>query len=65
MKNFTCDCFIRLNTPELRDYLKDIGHNFCSCCTFDGWDWLHINTDCEGYTVRGIAQKDEFGAFYL
>lgn len=30
---FTTPCFIRKNTPELRDKLKELGYHVCSCTT--------------------------------
>lgn len=52
-------CFIRKNTPELRDRLKLIGIHPCVCCEFENWDWIHVSTD----GVHGVdtALDEEFG----
>lgn len=38
---FTTKCFIRKNTPELRDKLKKLGYRVCICCTFKDNIWLN------------------------
>lgn len=37
------DCFIRKNTPELRDKLKELGYYICPCALYEGSVWLHIS----------------------
>lgn len=38
---FTTKCFIRKNTPELRDKLEKLGYRVCSCCKFNDNIWLN------------------------
>lgn len=38
---FTTKCFIRKNTPELRDKLEKLGYRICSCCKFEDNIWLN------------------------
>ena len=37
---FTQPCFIRKNTPELRDELEKLGYRICYCCKFKDNIWL-------------------------
>ena len=32
---FLVNCFIRKNTPEIREHLERGGLSICQCCTFD------------------------------
>lgn len=51
------DCFIRKNTPELRDKLKELGYRICPCALFKDSVWLSIsfiNTP----TIHGIGQEE-------
>ena len=52
---FTTPCFIRKNTPELREKLEKLGYNICPCALFYDACWLDINVD----TVHGIGYSDE------
>lgn len=52
-----CKCFIRKNTPELREKLKESGVNVCPCVEFEDWTWLSYSE----YGCHGIAKYDEFG----
>ena len=52
---FTTPCFIRKNTPELREKLEKLGYNICPCAVFYDACWLSINVD----TVHGIGYSDE------
>jgi len=45
------ECFIRKNTPELREKLKEIGYKLCICCEFPNWNWIHISEQ----GVHGIS----------
>lgn len=56
---FKIDCFIRKDTPELRQKLKDLGYSICPCCDFEGSVWLsilQINS-----TVHGVGFCDKTG----
>lgn len=37
---FITKCFIRKNTPELREKLRELGYCICKCCTFENAVWL-------------------------
>ena len=52
---FTTPCFIRKNTPELREKLEKLGYNICPCALFYDACWLDTNVD----TVHGIGYSDE------
>ncbi len=50
--SFTTPCFIRKNTPELRDKLKELGYRVCSCTTSKtaiylmvGYEGIHAVSD--------------------
>lgn len=50
--SFTTPCFIRKNTPELRDKLKELGYHVCSCTTSKtaiylmvGYEGIHAVSD--------------------
>lgn len=57
---FTTKCFIRKNTPELRDKLAKLGYHICSCCKFKDNIWLHnfINDESARYEIHGIGAWD-------
>ena len=50
-------CFIRKNTPELREKLKSFGIHICPCALFEDWDWLSIS-ECG---CHGIGKSGDFG----
>ncbi|RHV96972.1 hypothetical protein DXA95_04685 [Odoribacter sp. OF09-27XD] len=53
--SFTQQVFIRKNTPELREKLKVLGHQLCSCCNYhDGW--LFTSTSCD---VHRVDEEEE------
>jgi hypothetical protein len=53
------DCFIRKNTPELRDKLKELGYDICLCTLFKGAIWL--STNIESSSVHGKGFIDDSG----
>jgi len=54
---FTQPCFIRINTLELRNKLKDLGYKICVCCEFKDAKW--INNLIFNSTIHGIGYSDE------
>ena len=52
---FTTPCFIRKNTPELREKLEKLGYNICPCALFYDACWLDTNVG----TAHGIGYSDE------
>ena len=48
---FTTPCYIRKNTPELRDRLKELGYHVCVCTEFEGAVWL--NNLLESSSIHG------------
>lgn|SRR5574344_1240240 len=48
---FTTRCFIRKDTKELREYLKNIGYKICCCCDFEESCWLSTYGDI----VHGVG----------
>lgn len=52
---FTTPCFLRKNTPELREKLEKLGYNICPCALFHEACWLDTNVG----TVHGIGYTDE------
>ena len=59
---FTQPCFIRMNTPEIREGLEKLGYHICICANFDGAEWL--DTLILNGTVHGIGyfDKEMFGS---
>lgn len=55
---FTCRCFIRKNTSDLRNKLKELGHTICICTEFNDARWLKINPQAP-YTVHGVGYTSE------
>lgn len=57
---FTTKCFIRKNTPELRDKLEKLGYHICSCCKFKDNIWLHnfISDEHDRYEIHGLGAWD-------
>lgn len=51
--------FIRKNTPELRDKLKELGYHICPCALFEDSVWLHTSFLTDEPTVHGIGFVDE------
>ena len=52
---FITPCFIRKNTPGLRENLEKLGYKICPCALFYDACWLDTNLD----TVHGIGYSDE------
>ena len=59
---FTQPCFIRMNTPKIREGLAKLGYHICICANFDGAEW--IDTLVFNGTVHGIGyfDKEMFGS---
>lgn len=56
---FTTKCFIRKNTPELRDKLKRLGYRVCSCCESKDNIWLNnFLTIKNDPSIHGIGVWD-------
>ena len=56
---FTTKCFIRKNTPELRDKLKKLGYRVCSCCESKDNIWLNnFLTIKNDPSIHGIGVWD-------
>mgnify|MGYP006991635829 CR=1 FL=1 len=51
--------FIRKNTLELRDKLKELGYHICPCALFEDSVWLHTSFFTDEPTVHGIGFVDE------
>lgn len=62
--SFTTSCFIRKNTPELRQKLVELGHTICRCCEFEGAEWLTVtcNPNC-AFSVHGWGFWSEDAPF--
>ena len=57
---FTQSCFIRKNTPELREKLLEIGHTLCPCTEFEDADWLSVSNNKDlDRSVHGLGYADE------
>ena len=56
---FKIDCFIRKDTPQLRQRLIDLGYKICPCSDFEGSVWLSI-LPING-TVHGVGFCDSTG----
>lgn len=52
---FTTRCYIRKNTKELRDRLKEIGYKICKCCKDFDDEWL-VTIPSEG-KVHGCRYR--------
>ena len=59
--SFTTRCYIRKNTKELRDRLKEIGYTICPCCYFQGAVWL--DTLPETSSAHGVGYHSEDSPF--
>ena len=57
---FTTRCFIRKNTPELRQKLEGLGYKVCVCCTFSDNVWLDtfIWDEENRYEVHGVGSPE-------
>lgn len=51
--------FIRKNTPELRNKLKELEYYICPCALFEDSVWLHTSFLTDEPTVHGIGFVDE------
>ncbi len=49
------DCFIRLNTQELREWMRDVGISMCPCCEFEDAEWLQVGRD----GAHSISNEEE------
>lgn len=59
---FTTACYIRKNSKELQDKLKELGYRICPCCDFENAVWLTtlISTPFkEQPSVHGIGYWDK------
>lgn len=67
---FLVNCFIRKNTPEIREHLERGGLSICQCCTFDeesfknddylsGGESVWLQTYTRNGTVHGVGYWDE------
>jgi hypothetical protein len=59
---FTTKCFIRKNTPELRDKLEKLGYHICSCCKFKDNVWLNNSLIENESSIHGIGVWDIEGS---
>lgn len=62
--SFTTRCYIRKNTKELRDRLKEIGYTICKCCYFNDAVWLDTlpqngTAHGVGYVSEGVKSQEE------
>lgn len=58
-KEMNRDCYIRLNTPELRQKLVDMGYQECSCASFPGNIWLETYKERMQIHGHGCQEEDE------
>lgn len=54
---FTTKCFIRKNTSELQEKLKEMGYFICPCCNAKNAVWLDNNPHSS--SIHGIGYSDE------
>lgn len=52
-------CFIRKNTPELRNKLEELGYHICPCAEFKDSIWLCTSFITNSSTVHGIGYSTE------
>ncbi len=50
-------CFLRLNSPEIREKLTQNGIFVCLCCEFEDAEWLCCQ---DSKIVHGIYPDDEY-----
>lgn len=58
-RDYKFRAFIRKNTPELREKLKQRGVSLCSCCKFPDAVWLSNCIENIWYTIHGVGYTDE------
>lgn len=51
-------CFLRLNTPTVRERIKHAGFTICACASFEEAVWLCYFPGCT-YDIHGIGYGDE------
>lgn len=56
---FTTPCFIRNNTPELREKLEKLGYHICSCTEFEDSKWLETFLKLDYPSIHGVGYWDE------
>ena len=56
---FIQPCFIRKNTPELREKLEKLGYSICVCASFKDAVWLDTATHTKPCSSHGIGFWDE------
>lgn len=56
---FIQPCFIRKNTPELRQELEKLGYSVCECTSFKDSVWLDTATHTIPCSSHGIGFWDE------
>ena len=59
---FTTKCFIRKNTPKLRDKLEKLGYHICNCCKFKDNVWLNNSLIKNEPSIHGIGVWDIEGS---
>ena len=58
---FTQECFIRKNTKELQQKLKNLGYSICKCYNYDNAVWLktYISNKEGRYEVHGVGYDSD------
>lgn len=51
---FITKCFIRKNTPELQEKLKEMGYDICPCVDFETSKWLDNNIETN--SIHGVPE---------
>lgn len=54
---FTTKCFIRKNTLELQQRLKELGYRICICAAFDDSVWLATSTETSAVHGKGFVDN--------
>lgn len=62
---FTTPVFIRKNTPELRQKLKDFGYEICFCARFSNINCWLFNTEDAIHVITPEQQDDFLGEIKL
>lgn len=52
---FTTKAFIRKNTLELQEKLKEMGYDICPCCNFQTSHWLDISIETS--SIHGVSKR--------
>lgn len=52
---FTTKCFIRKNTPELQEKLKEMGYDICPCCNLKTSHWL--DNCIVSSSIHGVSKR--------